>query len=57
MDVMDKIAPVKEVRVKQRTEPWMSSEILHMISERDAALGTSLNQHLGQITSRTKYKQ
>ena len=38
MDVIDKIAPVKEVRVKQRTEPWMSSEILHMISERDAAL-------------------
>ena len=38
MDVIDKIAHVKEVRVKQRTEPWMSSEILHMISERDAAL-------------------
>lgn len=38
MAVIDGIAPVKEIRVKQRTEPWMSSEILHMISERDAAL-------------------
>ena len=38
MIVIDGIAPVKEIRVKQRTEPWMSSEILHMIFERDVAL-------------------
>ena len=27
MTVLNSIAPVKEVRLKQRTEPWMSSEI------------------------------
>ncbi len=38
MSVLNSVAPVKEVRLKQRTEPWMSSEILHMIKVRDSYL-------------------
>ena len=36
MSVLNSIAPVKEVRLKQRTEPWMSSEILNFIKLRDS---------------------
>ena len=35
--VIDNIAPVKQVRLKQRTEPWMDSDILQAINERDRA--------------------
>ena len=38
LNVLDDIAPIKEIRLKQRTEPWMSSEILQMIKERDKHL-------------------
>ena len=31
LSILDKVAPYKEVRVKQRTKPWMSSEILNLI--------------------------
>ena len=31
LSVLDIVAPVKEVRLKQRTEPWMNSEILQTI--------------------------
>ena len=34
-NVLDEVAPVKEIRLKQRTEPWMSSEILELIHSRD----------------------
>jgi GTPase involved in cell partitioning and DNA repair len=30
--------PLKEIRVKQNTEPWMSTEILNLIKERDELL-------------------
>lgn len=33
MSVLDSIAPVKEIRLKQRTEAWMTSEILELILE------------------------
>ena len=36
--VLDVVAPVKEIRLKQRTEPWMTSEILHDIRHRDDVL-------------------
>ena len=32
------MAPVKEVKSKQRTEPWMNSEILQNIRFRDETL-------------------
>jgi hypothetical protein len=33
--VIDKVAPIKEVRLKQRSEPWITSEILESIRKRD----------------------
>ena len=35
--VVDEVAPVKEIRIKQRTEPWMNPEILELITKRDKA--------------------
>ena len=40
LSVLNSIAPVKEIRLKQRTEPWMSGEILDLISQRDKYLHT-----------------
>ena len=37
MSVVNNISPIKEVRIKQRTEPWVNSEILQSIKERDKA--------------------
>jgi hypothetical protein len=34
-DVIDMVAPVKEIKIKSRTEPWMTSEILEGIASRD----------------------
>jgi len=36
--IIDYLAPVKEVRLKARTEPWMCNEILDAIKERDNLL-------------------
>ena len=38
LSVLNEIAPIKEIRLKQRTEPWMTSNILDMIKERDSYL-------------------
>ena len=38
MSVVDKIAPLKEKRIKQRSEPWITSELLDDIRTRDRAL-------------------
>ena len=40
LSVIANIAPIKEVRIKNRTEPWIDSEILHSINERDKAYQT-----------------
>ena len=40
MSVVDKIAPLKEKRLKQRSEPWITSELLDDIKARDQALET-----------------
>ena len=37
MSVIDNIAPVKQMRIKQRTEPWINSDILEAINQRDKA--------------------
>ena len=36
--VLDSVAPVKEAKLKQRTEPWMNLEILQNIRFRDETL-------------------
>ena len=38
LSVLNEIAPIKEIGLKQRTEPWMKSNILDMIKERDSYL-------------------
>ena len=38
ISILNKVAPVKEVSLKQRTEPWMNSEILNDIRDRDNLL-------------------
>ena len=37
MSAIDNIAPMKEVRIKQRTQPWITNEILQCIKDRDKA--------------------
>jgi hypothetical protein len=37
LGVVDVVAPIKSVRLKQNCEPWFSGEILHLISQRDKA--------------------
>lgn len=36
--ILGTVAPIKQIRIKQRTEQWMSSEILDSIRARDHAL-------------------
>ena len=38
MKVVDSLAPVKEIRLKQRTEAWMTCDIMNLIQERDKLL-------------------
>ena len=37
MSVVNNFSPIKEVRIKQRTEPWVNAEILQSINDRDRA--------------------
>ena len=37
MSGVNNISPIKEVRIKQRTEPWINAEILQSIYDRDRA--------------------
>jgi hypothetical protein len=38
--IIDHIAPVKRVKVKSKTEPWMTGEIIEAIKERDKLFST-----------------
>ena len=33
--ILNKLTPIKEVKIKQDTEPWMCPEILDFIKQRD----------------------
>ena len=35
---LDIVAPVKEIRLKQRTQPWITSDIIDDIRSRDTNL-------------------
>ena len=37
MSTLDSFAPLKSVRIKQRTEEWVDSEVLTCIKDRDKA--------------------
>ena len=37
MSAIDNIAPTKEVRIKQRAQPWITNENLQCIRDRDKA--------------------
>ena len=37
INVVNNISPIKEVRIKQRTEPWINAEISQSINDRDRA--------------------
>lgn len=39
LNVIDNVAPLKWIRIKQRTEDWMTADILNDIEERDRLLG------------------
>lgn len=38
LSVLNSVAPTKEVRLKQRSEPWLNAHILELISIRDSLL-------------------
>jgi len=37
MSAINSLAPIKQARIKQRTEPWIGSDILVLINQRDTA--------------------
>ena len=41
INVIDEVAPIKHIRIKTRTEPWINNTILELIWERDKLLYNS----------------
>ena len=41
LKILDEVAPIKHVRIKTRTEPWIDSVILELIWKRDKLLHES----------------
>ena len=54
--VLDDIAPEKEIRIKGRTEPWIDAEILELMQERDRALFNA-NRNKSDTELRKKYNR
>ena len=47
---VDEIAPMKDIRIKYRTEAWMNEEILELMQTRDKALCLSnTNKHINEL--------
>ena len=40
LEMVDKVAPYKEIRIKQRTEPWINDDILKAIQARNRKYDT-----------------
>ena len=53
-NILDEIAPIKQIRIKVRTEPWMNNELLELINERDKTLTLS-NKDKGNTLLREKF--
>ena len=49
-NILDTVAPLKEIRVKQRTEPWITSDILECIYSRDKLYKKLQDQKILKIT-------
>ena len=54
--VLDDIAPEKEIRIKGRTEPWIDAEILELMQERDRVLFNA-NRNKSDTELRKKYNR
>ena len=50
LSVIDQVAPVKEVRIKSNTEPWITSSILEAIEHRDSLLRKRLGDRSNNVT-------
>ena len=59
-NILDSIAPIKQVRIKLRTEPWIDANILQLIRERDRLLLLSnknkSNKDLRKLFNETRNK-
>ena len=53
---MDAIAPMKTIRIKCRTEPWIDAEILELMQERDRALFKA-NRNISDSELRKKFNR
>jgi len=55
MSAINSLAPVKQARIKQRTEPWIDSDILALIIQRDTAFKqykqSKTEKHLDMVRS------
>ena len=54
--VLDDIAPEKEIRIKGRTEPWIDAEIIELMQERDRALFNA-NRNKSDSELRKRYNR
>ena len=55
-NILNEVAPIKQVRINIRTEPWMDSEILDLIRKRDKALSIS-NKYRSNTTLRLEFNE
>ncbi len=55
-EIMDEVAPMKEIRIKNRTDPWINSELLHHIEHRDNLL-RQLTRHKDNVELRQEYNR
>ncbi len=53
---MDEIAPEKEIRIKNKTDPWINNEILHQNEKRDKLL-RRLSKHKNDVDLRQEYNR
>ena len=53
---VDEIAPMKDIRIKYRTEEWMNEDILNLMQTRDKALSIS-NKNKHDIELRKAYNK